>query len=70
MIPLDRKNYPPPQGVSTLDDESDSDGYLPEPITLSEGDDSITIGNDANTLRYSSPKITSEGARLGRGPAK
>ena len=33
IIPLDKNNDPPPEGIAILDDESDSDDSLLEPVT-------------------------------------
>ena len=57
-----RKNDSPSEGVDILDNESDNDEYLPEPVTESEGDDYINVGNDDNTLIYTAPTVPSRGA--------
>ena len=43
---------------------------MPELVAESERDDSVTIGNDVDTLMSPSPMVTSEGARRGSGPDK
>ena len=67
---MDRNNDPPSEGVDILDDESNSNDYLPEPVAESEGDDFITVSNDSNTLMSTEPTVPPEGARHGRGPDK
>ena len=67
---MGRNNDPPEEGLDILDDDSDSDDFLPELVAESEEDNSLTIGNDAYKITSPAPTVPSEGAHRMSGPAR
>ena len=68
--PFNRNNAPTLEEVVILYDESGSDDDFPEPVAELEGDDYLTVGNDANKMTYIAPTVPIDGARYGCVPAK